>query len=47
VSDVTPPDELYLTEAAAAMVTSVPMEPVGSVDLESIGSMMLLGVVRR
>ena len=38
VSDVTPPGELYLTEAAAALVSSVPVEPVGAVDLESIGS---------
>ncbi len=47
VSDVTPPGELYLTEAAAAMVNSVPMEPVGAVHLESIGPTNLLRVVRR
>ena len=46
VSDVTPPGELYLTEAAAALVSCVPVEPIGAVDLESIGSTVLLRVVR-
>ena len=46
VSDVAPPGELYLTEAAAALVASVRVEPVGAVDLESIGSIVLLRVVR-
>ena len=47
VSDVTPPGELYLTEAAAATVSSAPVVPVGPVDLESLGSTMLLRVARR
>jgi adenylate cyclase len=47
VSDVTPAGELYLTEAAAAIVDSEPLEPVGVVDLKSIGPTTLLRVVRR